>query len=407
MRWAWLLGLLVLTAGCVGGAGGDDVTSRSTEEPGEDVATREVTREYVFEADVDRAATGDGRIEGVEWLAPFSENLVALELSMTWEESANAFGLDVEGATDRSIAPEQDPTSASLSASFDAEPGPYAFYPTREGPVANDTLQLAVTATFEIPEGEAASVEGCTEVQTRHTHEGWRATFTCEATGPVSEAKDATLDTTNGAIAVDGGADETRATVEVWAEADSEQAARERARSVHVTVRVTEAELVAKAEAPSWENRGADAYVGVQQARLDGEADTTNGPIELAAVETHGFRADTTNGPIVGGLTGSGDIRLDTTNGEIDVAFTPEADAEVAADTTNGPVRLSLAETDEIAYTIDASTTNGQITESMDQAHLEGSDDEATLVTDDGDDRPIQVTGVADATNGPIHFEPR
>lgn len=397
----------MLTAGCLSGAGEETRLSPQEAEELDDEETKEIERTFVFEADVE-ASAGDGRIADIEWPAPLGPGLTAIELELVWEESAHNFGVDVEGPIDAEIGPERDPTSAELSAEFPrVEPGSYAFYPTREGAATGDSLTLTVTATFEVPQDESLSLAGCSDIETRQTTDGWRASFACQASGPTSSAKQLAADTVNGKVAVDGAAEGALATVNAWAKGTSEEQARQRAATIDVTVRVTEGDVVARAEAPDWEDRGASVDIGVEEATLTGRADTTNGPVEFADVRTGGIAADTTNGPIRGDLTGGGDISLDTTNGPIEVAITPEDDVGIEADTTNGGIDLGLTESSQIAYTIDAETTNGRITEEMDEAHLEGEEDDARLVTEDGDDRPIQVTGDTDTTNGDIHFEGR
>lgn len=407
MRWAWVLGVLVLTAGCLSGAGEETRLSPQEAEQLDEEETEEIERTFVFEADV-QASAGDGRIDGIEWPAPLGPGLTAIELELVWEQGTHNFGVDVEGPTDAQIGPERDPTSAELSAEFpNAAAGSYAFYPTLEGAVASDSLTLTVTATFVVPEDESLSLAGCTDIETRQTADGWRASFACQASGPTSSAKRLAADTVNGEVAIDGADEGALAAVNVWARGTSEEQARQRAATIDVTVRVTEDGIVARAEAPDWEDRGADVDVGVEEATLTGRADTTNGPIEFSDVRTDGIEADTTNGPIRGDLTGGGDLAFDTTNGPIEVAITPEDAMGIEADTTNGAIELGLTETSQIAYSIDAETTNGRITEDMDEAHLEGEEDDARLVTEDGESRPIQVTGDTDTTNGGIHFDGR
>lgn len=407
MRWSWVLGLLIVTAGCLSGAGEQTrLTPQEAAQLDED-ELEEVERQQTFETEV-TASAGQGRIEGVQWPVPLAPGLTELSVELAWQEEAHAFGVDVEGPAEAKIEPEQDPTGAQRSAEIaDPAPGTYVFYPTRNGVVTSDTLSLTVTATFAVPADDALAMEGCSEIHAHRRADGWRASFACQASGPASAEKRVDADTVNGGVALDGDADGALASVRAWAEGDTEHEARERARSIDVTVQVTDDELVARAQAPDWEDRGADAEIGVEQARLTGRADTTNGPITFANVQVEGFSADTTNGPIRGEITGGGDLAFDTTNGAIDLAFTPEERTRLEADTTNGRVDLGLTETSRIAYAIDAGTTNGKITENMDEARLDGSEDEARLVTEDGDGRPIRVTGDADTTNGDIHFEGR
>lgn len=409
MRWAWLLGLLVLTAGCLGGIGDETRLTPQEAEELDASELEEIERELVFETDIALSA-GDGRIEDPGWSAPLGPGLVDLAVELAWEQEAHAFGLDVEGpdGSVHEIGPEQDPTASRIGGELaDVEAGTYAFHPTRQGAVTTDALTLTVTATFQVPADEDVRVQGCTDIQVQETSSGYRASFTCQASGPTSQAKHLGADTVNGEIRVDGDAEGALASVEAWARASTAQEARQRAQAIDVDVLVTGDEIRALAEAPEWEERGADVSLEVAQATLTGEADATNGPISFMDVLTDGIAADTTNGAIEGDLTGGGDIELDATNGPVEVAFTPQQDTSLETDTTNGPIELGLAESDRIAYTIDAASTNGQITESMDEAHLEGSEDRATLVTEDGASRAVQVTGETDATNGDVHFEGR
>jgi DUF4097 and DUF4098 domain-containing protein YvlB len=404
MRWEVLvLAAVALAAGCIGSfdaeeASDDDGELASAE--AEETEPETVERTLVFEDDV-APAVAMGR-PGTSWSTTIGPHPVSMELELSWNETANGFGLEVEhpnGDTHEIPAPE-DPTATSVTGEIpDPGAGTYSFHVTAEGPVAPDHARLEAHVVQR--------VAGDQPVTVRKTGDGYRAEITYEATGDVGQQVQATVDTVNGAIkasSTDGG-DQADVTVVAWAEADTREQARERARSIAVTTD----EILARAEAENWENRGASADIGVPAATtVDGELDTTNGAIAIDGLDVGDLAADTTNGAITGGLAGEGSLVFDTTNGGVDVAFTPTGDSEVEADTTNGAIQLALAEDADTGYEIDASTTNGRITEDMEEASLQGSEEEeATLVTEGFADRSIQVTGETDTTNGEIHFGSR
>jgi DUF4097 and DUF4098 domain-containing protein YvlB len=96
-------------------------------------------------------------------------------------------------------------------------------------------------------------------------------------------------------------------------------------------------------------------------SRVDGDyrAETTNGAIDLR--ELNGVvRAHTTNGHIKGDLN-SGAVTADTTNGSVELKIEkPQAGEAMRLGSTNGGIRLELAEFNNNA--VRAQTTNGGIT---------------------------------------------
>lgn len=421
MRWvAFVLTALVLTAGCFGQVGveGDDgdgsAASPGEGGPGGDAATQTVTRRLVFQENISDPRPGGDRV-GVSWPAEMSIGLTAMHLELSWETTSNAFGVETErpDGTVHTLPPPAMPGQTSTEGDVtELVPGEYTYHLTAgDGVVLPDTVRLVVTATFELSTTTQPALEEGTvrdPVQVEETEDGYRATVTYRANASAQDRMQVTVDTTNGEIRHDGQAEGATGTVTAWAHGDTADEARQRVLAIDVDLVVDEGRIQAIATAPDWTQRGASVSIGVPETTtVHGSLDTTNGPIHIEDARAEDLTADTTNGGITGSITGQGDYLFDTTNGAISVDLAPTGTSSLEADTTNGPIVLGLVEGDEIAYEIDAETTNGRITESMSEARLEGSDEEATLVTEDGQDRPIQVTGLADTTNGNVVFEGR
>lgn len=403
------MAMLLVTAGCLGSTDSNEVFGQ--DDPSDQPQKGEIVeRTIVFTADLEQPDAGGDRL-GVEWGTRLGTGLLGLEVELSWTEQANRFGLETErpDGTVHKTSPPEMPGPTSIEGNVtEAEPGRYSFYLTAaEGIVLPDNVTLKADATFRIVDGspvvDGGTIQG--PLRTERTDDGWRAEIRYHANGSASTRMTVDVDTTNGGISHSGNADQARATVLAWGRADTEDKAIERVRSIRVDLTVDSGEVVAHAEAPEWRKRGASVQTGVPSSTTtDARLDTTNGQISLSNAIVDGLVADTTNGGVQGTVTGAGDLLMDTTNGRIDVDLNPTGDTSLTADTTNGGIDLGLTETDDIAYEIHASTTNGDITEQMDEAHLEGSDDEATLVTENGQGRPIQVTGDVGTTNGHISF---
>lgn len=412
-----MLALVTLTAGCIGAM--DDVRDdepigqqSTTADPG---GTERVERTLVFTETIEEPAVTVGD-PATSWSTTLGPTLVSMDLRLAWGEPANGFGLEIEGPEGtHTIEQPQDPSATSNEGEVpDPSAGSYAFHLTSEGALVPDEVELVADVVIEIPvDGQMATAgDGAqrSSVTVEETDDGYRATVEYTAEGELADEVDATVDTVNGAIslAADSSREQGRAVVTAWGEADTREEARERALSIRVDLTVEDDTLRATVEADDWEDKGASADVAVpERVRLSAEADTTNGAIQPDAITVDGFTADTTNGAIQGSLSGEGQLSLDTTNGAVDVAFTPTDDATIEAGTTNGAIELALTEDEATGYRIDASTTNGAITEDMDEASLQGSDEDATLRTQGYADREVQVDGSADTTNGRIHFASR
>ncbi|PSG97235.1 hypothetical protein BRD56_06125 [Thermoplasmatales archaeon SW_10_69_26] len=408
----------MLTAGCVGTAQ-DDTETEPASTPTSDAnetTRREETRTFTYEQNVGLTVTDAEAQVGTMGTPSLAPAIGDMELTLSWNEPANGFALDVEladGSTTRVEAPD-DPSATSTGAeiSVDGQPaGTYQFdLVAPDGTTVSDTVTLEGTVTIVL--GETASDEVSTnDVETERTDDGWLATQTFEDTGQPGSQADLDADTVNGAIELAGSADEARAVVTAYAEADSEDEAIDRVQDIQVTVRVQDGEVTARAEVPDddWEDRGANVDADVtDETTLGGEADTTNGAITLDESRVTGIRLDTTNGPIQGSVSPSDRIEAGTTNGAIELDVEPTESAELEMGTTNGAIELGLTENEDIAYEVDASTTNDRISEAMDEAELERQGEgQATLVTENGEARPIQVTGETDTTNGAIAFQGR
>lgn len=432
-----LLALAVATAGCLDAGPSSDAPPEGEEsgdpEPG-NPAPRVVTRTFVYEGNV--SAGTEGGPVGVNGTVVLGSGLQGVTLELAWTQASNAFEARGDPPAGDEVTATSDAPAGGTSASAEADdpaPGLWRFSVLAEGSHLPDRVRLFVNATWRLP-GPADAAGGDAApgpVQAERTGSGWRAWRDYHANGTVGDAVEVTADTANGAanlsaggpeVSTESGAgpgdpsvqpetrdgDTARVRVHVWAHADTEQRARERVQSVNVTVEVAGDRVRVNPQAPEWQQRGADVDVALPadtRSRLDLE--TTNGPVNARAADARQARLETTNGPIHAGIRGQGSIGLETTNGPLVAALVPTADVELDAASTNGPVQLGLQETDEIGYTIDAETSNDRITEDMDEAELEGSEEEATLRTRNAGERPIQVTGTAGTTNGNVHFQGR
>lgn len=436
---AVLLSLLVLGAGCLGSdAPGQDQGSQEDQEPdstqGQPLT---VTRTLVFEGDVS-AGTESERV-GVNGTATLGTGLDRVTLDLSWGQGTNRFAAHAlaPGGEEHTLAPDVVGCCASgVSGEVQpADPGLWRFYVTAEGSHVPDHVKLKVQATWTLPANGTAAPTETPRVHTERVDDGWRAWRTLHENGTVGESVEVTADATNGALNVTTGATEvssshgtgleaglpvradrlatshandTSVRVRVHAHGDTEEEARQRVLSVNVDIRIEEDSVEATSNATNWSKRGVDTAVWLPpDASPSLSLDVTNGPVQVQAASVRGAQVDATNGPIRGSLSGSGSIQLDAVNGKIGVDLEPLDPADLEVDATNAQVTMGLVERDEIGYVIDAEATNGHLTESMEEARLEGSSDDATLRTDNADQRNIQVTGTTDVTNGNVHFAGR
>lgn len=411
------LALLVLAAGCLGAGMSSEEEPRS-EEAQPNQAFDEVVRveqPYVFTGTVEGPQPGGDRV-GVSWSPEFRAGLVGLELAFSWGEAVNAFGVQVE-RPDGSLH-EVGPGSG-VSTGVDGEvpevwPGAYSFFVfADDGVVVPDEVRLEATAVYEVVRvsGEAAGPSEETvedAVQVVETNDGYRAWVDYQAQGDAMDRMSVRGDTVNGEVVLHGASETAEAFVHAWARGVSEDEARERVLTIDVEVRVDGDQVRAVASAPEWDDRGADVRTGVPSSTIaTGVLGTTNGAVAFDQARVDGVEASTTNGAIGGSLSGEGSIRLGTTNGAIELVLTPAGSMILDASTTNGGLSFVLAEGDPIGYRLDASVSNGEITEDMREASLSGSDEDATLETTGFEDRTVQVTGNVGSTNGEIRFEGR
>lgn len=425
---ALLLGMLVLLAGCTGSQQeSPDESSQDEDQAPPAGSPTTVTRTIVLHGNVSASATG-GPI-GVNDTATFGTGLAEISMELSWGQGTNRFAA-------HAVGPGGDETTASRDVSGccatsaeatvdDPDPGLWRFKVTSEGSTVPDEVRLVVEATWELS-ANGTGPGSPSPVQTRQMANDWQAWRTYHANGSVLDTVEVLADTVNGPVNLTAGVpdvastdsignqagpvdDETaRARILVVASGDTEERARERVLAVDVTLEIEEDRVEATAEADDWNDTGAAIDVRLpSDTTTSAQLDTTNGPVEALIADADGADLDTTNGPVRGALAGQGELVFDTTNGEIAVEIEPLASATIEADLTNGEIVLGLAESDAIGYTVDADTTNGRLSESMDEASLEGSERDAVLRTQGAQDREIQVDGSADSTNGNIHFEGR
>lgn len=425
---AVVLAMLILTTGCLG-AGDPDAESRDDEDdsPPEQRSTRTFEREIVYEGEV--TAGAEDRAVDVGGSTILGAGLDSVSVDLSWQRVTNDFQAHVQPPAGEEVIVASDaPIGTEASAEIDdVEPGLWRFSVSVEGSHVPDEVRLEITALWVLSTTDVRVEAGAanTSVQTEQRGDDWFAWQERYENDTVGQTVRATVDATNGPINLSAGtppngdeagfgdtdrqdAEGHLAYVRVlsWARADTESEALERVRSIDVSITIDEDTVQVGTDAPSWEHRGTDVDVLLpSDVQVTPSLDTTNGGVSLQAADVLDADLDTTNGPVQANIGASGNLRLDTTNGPIYAAIFPTSDAELEVDTTNGPAQLQLHEASHIGYIVDAETTNGQITESMDEAELEGSSDEATLRTEQADSRDVQVTGSVDTTNGNIHFQ--
>lgn len=415
---ALLVTISILLAGCLGAtdpAGSDPVDV--------DEAPREtVTDRRTYSADVPASAHAAETVEGLGWSYRAPSGIQEIDLTLSWDEPANSFGLHVEGPDDTDHRdPPQDPTVDSVRLTVGSPTaGSYAFelvHPA--GATVPDSVQL--DATIVRLGGQVSS----TSLTVYQENGEWIAEMTYGASGPAADAMTAEVQVANGQARAETAGDQAKVNVTAWARAETRDEAVERVKEIDVTATVDGDRIVGKARVDDgeWSNRGAHAALWTP-SRLSGRLTTSNGPIVLESLDADEITASTSNapilvrgtfqgpltlgtsnGPVDGEVTVHDDLDVGTSNGPVDLDVTPEASLTLDATTSNGRNRLGLTERSDIAYELGASTSNGEITEEMEEARLEGGDEQATLRTEDGDGRPIQVTGNVGTSNGDVHFE--
>jgi len=87
--------------------------------------------------------------------------------------------------------------------------------------------------------------------------------------------------------------------------------------------------------------------------------DTTNGGVSLMDVESSTIQVETTNGAVTGTITAAS-TSFDTTNGKIEVTLRPTS-GEHRFSSTNGSIDLSLPTGADIGYSVELDTSVGSI----------------------------------------------
>lgn len=416
-----MLALLLLGAGCLGA--GDPQTQPESRDEGEaTTASHTVERVLVFEGNVSGGAqAGPVGINGTHVLG---SGLQSLHLSLSWNTSANGFEARAEGPGGQTTVVERGSTSQpSAEGSLEApSPGLWRFEIAAQGPHVPDRVRLEVTGTWTMPGNATASEEA--PIHTSHRADDWVAWQDVHANGSVGGEVEVEASTGQGYVNLTAGtpdvaaqqpptrvdASEGQAAVRLhaWARGETEAEARERVRSIETAIEIAGNRTEVHARATTWDDRGVNVDVALPAGTgTDLDLETTDGQVNAYADRVTGGQLEVTNGRLLAGLRGQGELELSGTNGPIRAQFAPTGDAKLLAEVENGPIELGLLETEEIGYVVDAETTHGRITESMEEASLEGSAQEATLRTDEADARAIQVTGRAESTNGNVAFAGR
>lgn len=418
---ALLVTISILLAGCLGAT--TDPSSTTDAGDAVDDAAETVTEQLSYSADVSASARTSEQVESFGWSYDAPSGIQEIDLTLSWEEQANGFGLQVEGPNGtRGRDAPQDPAATSIKLNIgDPTAGSWEFKVVQPaGATAPDNVRLDAKVVRLAGEGGSS-----TNLRVYQENGEWIAEMSYGASGPAADQMTAEVSVANGDVRAETAGDQAEVNVTAWARGATRDQAVERVREIDVTATVQDDRIVGKASVDDgqWNNRGAHADVRTP-SRLSGSLSTSNDPIELVDLDGGEITVSTSNDPIevtgtfqgpltlstsndavTGEVTVHDDLEVGTSNDPIDLDVTPEASLRIDATTSNGNVDLGLTETSEIAYEIQAQTSNGQITEDMEEAHLDGSDESATLRTEDGDGRPIQVTGNVGTSNDDVHFQ--
>lgn len=144
--------------------------------------------------------------------------------------------------------------------------------------------------------------------------------------------------------------------------------------------------------------------------------DTSNGDITLTGSRSEGLALDTSNGDIVAKGASVGQVSLTTSNGEIEAELTPISSGRWNLDTSNGDITLAVPEGATYGYSIEGSTSNGEVTYTLRDGEKgpcpEGSEyytppcNERTFETTSFVTRATKVTATLDTSNGEISAGP-
>lgn len=424
-----LLALLVASAGCLGSNPAQDDPEDDEQPRQPPASTQRVERTFVFEGDVE--AGTESRPVGPNGTKILGSGLVSLDLELTWNTSTNDFQAKAHGPQGSTTTTPPSPASSQASASVEeASSGLWRFEVVAEGPHAPDQVRLEVTAAWELPSDVAG--EGALSgepIETERRGDEWLAWRSGQFEGEVGEEVGVSANASNGRLNLStgevspqredssgssssqptvGGEDQALVRVEVWARGDTEQQARERVRSVNVSVTITPSRIEVQPWVRNWQHRGVDVDVAVPEDRTTTpELEVSNGEVNVRSAQVQGAELATTNGVVRASMDVAGEILFETTNGEIQADLAPQGQTHLLAETVNGDIELGLEENSDVGYRIEAETTNGRVSESMDEATFEGSNQEGVLRTENLEQRSIRVNGTVETVNAAIAFQGR
>lgn len=398
MRFVAVLVIAVALAGCLTAPPAGDGASGSEQA----IVDRRVNATWDREASVD-PVVGQGRqAVDVGWNGSLPGVVEEMTVRLAWSQDGNAFGLrvDVDGTEHEIDPPDRTEPNQVEGTVRNLSGGPYTFTPVADGPTSFDVLTLTVDATFVVPLPESA------DVGVRRSSDGWQVTLRSTVSQPIGDEARVALETGNGNLQL--GDEGNRASVDVTASGTGATLAKavERARSIDVTARIADGRVEGRGRADEWHDRRAHVEAQVP-ASADVGAATGNGHVDLDHDRLGTVDVGTGNGQLTGSVHVAEALSASTGNGGADLDVTPTGDLEIDVASGNGALSLGLTEGPDIAYEVGASTGNGEITASMEEAELEGSSNDATLRTVGGDGRDHQVTGSVSSGNGDIDFQGR
>jgi hypothetical protein len=141
---------------------------------------------------------------------------------------------------------------------------------------------------------------------------------------------------------------------------------------------------------------------------LSARANATDGDVDVDGVQARGLAASAVRGAVNVDAGGSEDVRLAASDGPITARLDPAANGSIAARTTNDQLDLTVPETGDHGYDVEASASDGEVEIGLEDGETERSNDgsEATFRTHGFAERPIRTAVDLAAENGEVTVGP-
>jgi hypothetical protein len=149
----------------------------------------------------------------------------------------------------------------------------------------------------------------------------------------------------------------------------------------------------------------ASGDIDVSKTKADEiHADSASGHINIQG-EADQVTADTASGGATIDVVGAV-LSVDSASGSIQVRFTPTADGSIYLQTASGSVDLTLPESAQNGYSIDASTSSGSVEILLKDGKVSGEDEEKHFLTNNYSGRAVKTAVDARSTSGSVQVQP-